>query len=370
MQSPTAILEIEPGLRRLSNLEEFQDQFNQDKEASRLVLLLSSGCPSCVAGAEWIQRELLQADPDLQLRIYAVWFATVDASQLPAGTNALWDPEVLDDARVVSYWDPQRAVGEYFAGNLELQGLERSTVPRTFGGLQWGAMVWDAYYLFGPGSTWEEAPNGLVQSGYPILDARADITEALAVAGESQGKAVTQGTFQIDPQRSVVTYRVQETLLGRNLNIAVGFTEQIEGTIELDLENLETLVMSPMVVDISTLRSDNFLRDERIRVEFLESLTYPQAVFTANSLTGLPPSASEGEEVAFEITGTLEVREIEAPTTFRVTARLENGELTGHAEGTVLMTDFGFLPPAIGELIAAENEVQLEIDFVAVPVSP
>ena len=48
-----------------------------------------------------------------------------------------WDPEVLNDPRVVNYWDPSEAVSLWF-GQLvtHSQGI-----------------VWDHYILFGPDAT-------------------------------------------------------------------------------------------------------------------------------------------------------------------------------------------------------------------------
>lgn len=369
--SATPLPEIEPGLREITNQDDLRAQFNLDLGTQRLILLLSNGCPSCVAGAEWVQERILATHPDLDLRVYAIWFPTVDASQLSSEANPYWDPEAIHDPRALNFWDAAGAVSAFMAANVELEGLDRFTVPRTFGGLQWGTAVWDTYYLYAQDSEWGDVPSNLLQSGYPILDQRASLAEALSTLPiVDTDSSTTSGTFEIDPRSSVATYRVQETLLGREINIAVGFTHEIGGRVEVDLGNLRELELSPVVVDISSLKSDNFLRDERLQQEFLESATYPLATFTPQSFSGLPESAREGESIGFEIEGTLEVREQAVPTTFQVTARLEAGRLVGLAVGQILMTDFGFQSPAIGDLIAAENEVQLELEFVAVLTAP
>src|SRR5438128_9937250 len=48
-----------------------------------------------------------------------------------------WDPEVLNDPRVVKYWDPSEAVSLWFGQHVtHSQGI-----------------VWDHYILFGPDAT-------------------------------------------------------------------------------------------------------------------------------------------------------------------------------------------------------------------------
>ena len=45
----------------------------------------------------------------------------------------------------------------------------------------------------------------------------------------------------------------------------------------------------------------------------------------------------------------------------------DGGRLIGTATAQILMTDFGFDPPAIGDLIRADNEVIITFEFVAEP---
>ncbi|MFP3854686.1 MAG: hypothetical protein ACLFWD_10385, partial [Anaerolineales bacterium] len=155
--APTAtdVSEIEPGLRRLTNLDEFQQQFNSDQGKQRVILLLSTGCPSCVVGAEWLSENVLGEGTESETQVYAVWFPTVASDQMPSDSNPLWSPDAIEGPNVISYWDSQGIVSTFFAQNVELEGIERSTVPQTFGGLQWGSSVWDVVYLFSPEAQWE-----------------------------------------------------------------------------------------------------------------------------------------------------------------------------------------------------------------------
>jgi polyisoprenoid-binding protein YceI len=163
---------------------------------------------------------------------------------------------------------------------------------------------------------------------------------------------------------------VNEVFAGKDLNTAIGVTQAITGTIELDTQDPLQSMVGQIQVDISTLHSDNWLRDDRLHNEFLESNRYPMAVFTPKELKGLPDSYTPGEALSFDIVGDLEVHETVAPVTFQVRASLVDGWLLGTATAMVKMTDFGFDPPALGGgLIRADDQANLRIDFAAKPAS-
>ncbi len=120
-----------------------------------------------------------------------------------------------------------------------------------------------------------------------------------------------------------------------------------------------------MTVDISQFKSDNARRDRAIREWWLESAWYPLAEFTPTAIRGLPATYTEGREITLEITGSLKIREAVKAATFATALRLERNTLSGTATTTILMTDFGFDPPAIFGILRAENEARLEFKFTA-----
>jgi hypothetical protein len=69
-----------------------------------------------------------------------------------------WDSNVLNDPRVIEFWDGDRIAGKWFA-DKQLGGL---------GGP--GSIVWDAYYAFPSGSTWTSQPGGMLAAGSDIID--------------------------------------------------------------------------------------------------------------------------------------------------------------------------------------------------------
>ena len=177
--------------------------------------------------------------------------------------------------------------------------------------------------------------------------------------------------FVIVAEESQVTYRVAETLFrdGNRLNIAVGTTNTIHGEITVDRSTPRNSRVGTITIDISTFRTDSTRRDRAIRERWLESARFPVAEFRPTSVEGLPASYTEGQELPLRVTGELKVRGVVRPTTFDLSVVLAGETLRGRASAAVLMTDFGFDPPSILGILRSENEVRLELRFIARPAT-
>ena len=172
--------------------------------------------------------------------------------------------------------------------------------------------------------------------------------------------------FAIVPSASSVTYRVGETFFEENrFNVAVGTTQSIQGDIFVDRANPTRSRVGPITIDISTFRSNSARRDRAIRDRWLESSRYPTAQFTPTAVHGLPALYRDGQDVPVQVLGNLRVRAVTRPVTFTGTVKLAGNMLTGTVQTAILMTDFGFDPPAILGMLKAENQVRLELQFTA-----
>jgi hypothetical protein len=85
--------------------------------------------------------------------VIAIWLP-----MLAGDARSSWDSHVLDDPRVVQFWDGKRIAGTWFA-NHDIGGI---TSP--------GYVVWDAYYAFPKTAAWTSAPTDLLVSGSDIID--------------------------------------------------------------------------------------------------------------------------------------------------------------------------------------------------------
>jgi hypothetical protein len=86
--------------------------------------------------------------------VFAIW-----EPMLFGDSRDAIDRTILDDPRVVSFWDPHKISGTWFA-NHGVAGL----------GGGGGYVVWDAYYAFRAFASWHRPePSGAVAAGSDII---------------------------------------------------------------------------------------------------------------------------------------------------------------------------------------------------------
>jgi polyisoprenoid-binding protein YceI len=223
------------------------------------------------------------------------------------------------------------------------------------------------------------AQAAVVADGYPAPAAPAVAADSYpAPAGDTADEEVTSSTtsrtFILVPEQSEASYVVAETFLenaSSQLNIpaglvdTIGRTQVLEGEFVLDLSQANPLISSFFQVDLSTLSSDQSMRDNRLKRDWLESATYPLATFVATGIENFPADYADGQEVSFQLLGDLTIRNTTLPATFDVTATLVNGQIVGTAVAPLTMSNFGVDPPSMLGLFNVEDDFRVEISFTA-----
>jgi hypothetical protein len=106
-----------------------------------------------------VQEELLELNPELQIRVYAVWMPMV-----PTDRWGRWGARSLTDARVEHSWDEERLVGRFFAGQLRGDT---------------GGVLWDAFLLYSPEAHWDASLDAPHVWGAPIVDERDELAASV-----------------------------------------------------------------------------------------------------------------------------------------------------------------------------------------------
>ena len=192
--------------------------------------------------------------------------------------------------------------------------------------------------------------------------------------GDADAPAAMQ-TYVIIPAESRASYLVDEEFLENALSKlgieagkkdVVGSTHVVEGQLQFYPDNLSAgLGENSFTVDLSTLESDQDRRDKWIRENGPTFDRFPHALFTATSISGLPDSYDEGQEIQFQVTGDLTVHETKVPVTFDVTATLENDILSGILTTRSLISNFGIEPPAFAQTLTVADEFGIQVEFTA-----
>ena len=204
-------------------------------------------------------------------------------------------------------------------------------------------------------------------------------TESQSATTQEKVESVTGAdgmrTFKIVPEESNVSYIANEEFfedalakygINAGLNEVIGSTQAVEGQLQINPENMGGLLgENSFKVDMRTLKTDQQRRDNYILDNGPAFNQFPEALFTATEISGLPENYADGEEIQFELSGDLTVHNVVVPVTFVVTATLVGDTLSGVAETSQLMSNFGIDPPDFARTLTVADDFGIRVEFTA-----
>jgi len=204
-----------------------------------------------------------------------------------------------------------------------------------------------------------------------------DTTEA-TITAEEESTTTTEivqldsfeGTvYEILKDKSKVGYLAPKQFLNSGLETVEGVTSEIIGEFTLELSECDQsdscLYITNLLirVDISTLKSNNSIRDSAIKSQWLESKLFPEAVFKIDEL--VIPNKNFDSKVEDTIVGKLSIREIELDTPFSITASLAGDEIRILGFTEIDTKWFEFDAPTKFNAWEVLNPIGLTVDLVA-----
>lgn len=173
--------------------------------------------------------------------------------------------------------------------------------------------------------------------------------------------------FTIVSEQSEATYHARQEVFVPGLGADVdGSTHNVSGSIDFNPQHPSQSRINTVTVQVDTLTSGIGLRDQRLHGEFLESDKFPIATFTGTRVEGLSDTPyQDGQELHFKVVGDLTIHGVTRPVTFDATATVSGATLTGTAQTTVAMPDFGITVPDLLNFVQAEPTVGLELAITA-----
>ena len=186
--------------------------------------------------------------------------------------------------------------------------------------------------------------------------------EAEAESAEMPGMGKT---FVIVAEESEARFIIDEQLLGQPKTV-IGTTNAFSGELTVDTDNPAASVIGTIQIEAGTFVTDNDRRNSAIRRFILQSNQYQFITFTATELMGLPDTIAVGDDVEFEVTGDLTVRDMSSPVLFIVTLLVvSESELRGTAATIVVRDAFELTIPQVPSVANVGKEFMVEFDFVA-----
>ena len=199
--------------------------------------------------------------------------------------------------------------------------------------------------------------------GEPAAAAAVDAPAApVAVVQVVQAPVDKLSHFGVDPAQSAAKIIAYQTgLLGDST--AVGTGSNVTGEIFLHQSGALGEAPSWFQLDMRTLRSGDSALSSFLRSN-LETNKYPAALFTVESVEGIPATYTDGNDFSFRMSGPLTMHGRTRPVTWTVKARQTGDFLSMAADTDFLLTDYGWTPPDYG-IARARNNVHLQVTFVA-----
>ncbi len=175
--------------------------------------------------------------------------------------------------------------------------------------------------------------------------------------------------YRIDASDSTVTVEVDETLAGVD-RTAVLSTSGITGSFGVG-QDLSSLRVGEIAVNVEQLTSDNSLRDKALHHEYLDSHDFPEVRLRDATVqtTGDDPAGAvprDGRPVPVTVRGQLTVKDVSRPVEFTGSAALDGDTLTADATGTVLLSEFAVGPISKAGLVRTGDDARLTLRLTAI----
>ncbi|MEX2393725.1 MAG: YceI family protein [Actinomycetota bacterium] len=174
----------------------------------------------------------------------------------------------------------------------------------------------------------------------------------------------TSGSLDAEPPTSTYAgYRISETFAGVGASIAVGRTQGVEGTMEIEGTSITDV---DLTVDMTTLRSDKDMRDNALRTRGLQSEQYPTATFKLTEPIDIGSEPDAGEAVQAEATGDFTLHGVTESVTIPLEARASAGKITVVSSFDVDLDDYSIERPTTARVvsIADTGTVEMSLNFV------
>jgi polyisoprenoid-binding protein YceI len=196
----------------------------------------------------------------------------------------------------------------------------------------------------------------------PGSSSPADSTPATAAGTATPGTAASgtvTGSWAAG-SGSVVGYRVNEVLLGRNTT-AVGRTTSVTGHLTI---SGTTATAAGFSVPMATVHSDKSQRDAQFDTRIMDVSQYPTGTFTLTSPIDLAPLPAGGVVRDYTAHGRLTLHGTTRAVTFTLTAERKGAQIEVAGDIPVLFADYNIANPSFAGFVATQDHGLLEFLLV------
>jgi len=213
--------------------------------------------------------------------------------------------------------------------------------------------------LHGVSTTAEGQPPAAAQAGPPAQAGQGRPSAPVPDQTKPQVLTLTTGTR--------ARYRVTEQLAGISFpNDAVGTTDAITGAIVLNPDGSFDPT-SKIEVDLTTLTTDQAMRDGYVKRNTLEVEKFPKLTIVPTRANGLkmPLPSGMGAQAGFQLVTNMTLHGVTKEVVWTTIATFANDAVSGSAKTTVDFATFNLTKPSLARLVSVDDKINLEIEFKA-----
>lgn len=159
---------------------------------------------------------------------------------------------------------------------------------------------------------------------------------------------------------SFVGYRVQEELVNIGGTTAVGRTSKVTGGFTVTGNRTSEATIT---VDMTTLKSQESLRDGQLRNQGIEYGRFPTSTFTLNP-TEIPESVEAGQTTPITLTGKLTLHGVTRDIEMPAEVTLRDGVLVVVGQVEIRFADYNISKPSSVRVASIEDHGVMEIQLL------
>jgi polyisoprenoid-binding protein YceI len=187
-------------------------------------------------------------------------------------------------------------------------------------------------------------------------------------SGKTSAGSTIDGTWAVDTSigsfsdftSAFVGYRVNEELAGVGAKTAYGRTPDVSGTLTIAGT---TVTDAGFEANLSTLESDESLRDMAIHRQAIETDQFPSAKFVLSDPIELDGVPKEGETVKVNATGKLALHGVTRTVTVPLEAKFVNDEIIVTGQIDIAFADYGIEKPMSFKVLSIEDKGVMELQL-------
>lgn len=184
--------------------------------------------------------------------------------------------------------------------------------------------------------------------------------------------AQESAAYSVDPQQSKVEIHVGKegafSAFGHD-HLVQG--KQVSGQAQFDAQKIEQSsvrlrIPTKSIIVIDPGESEKNRKQVQATMEsdkVLDVAKFPEITFTSSSVSVAKKTANGWE---LTLAGSLALHGVEKPVTFPLQVHVEDNELRGHGEFSILQTDYGITPVKVGGgTVKVKDKLKITFDIVA-----